>query len=235
MPLTIGCQKWHRKLPIIDDHADPCQKGGAAPYCRGMTEHPLLVPPTPTAALARDVVEKWASAAMVNHCLRSWVWGCRLAETVALDYDPELLYVAAMLHDLGVVPQFDAHAVPFEDAGGAVAWSFAAGAGWPAARRTRVEEVIQRHAWAVVDPGEDAEGYLLEAATSLDVSGSDAEKWDRAFIVEIGNAIPRLDFAREFGDAVNEQAHRKPHSEAARFGAGGGISRGEDFWQTILS
>ena len=199
-----------------------------------MTELALLTPPTPTAALAREVVEKWAGPALVNHCLRSWVWACRLAETTGLDYDPELLYVAAMLHDLGVVPHFDALAVPFEDAGGAVAWSFAAGAGWPAARRTRVEEVIQRHAWAAVDPDEDAEGYLLEAATSLDVSGSGSENWDPAFIVSVGRAVPRLDFAAAFGTAVHAQADRKPHSEAARFDARGGIARGERFWQSIL-
>ena len=199
-----------------------------------MTDLELLAPPTPTAALAREVAEKWAGPALVNHCLRSWVWGCNLAETLGLDYDPELFYVAAMLHDLGVVPHFDALTVPFEDAGGAVAWSFAAGAGWPPARRTRVEQIIQRHAWAVVDPEEDAEGYLLEAATSLDVSGSGEENWDRAFIVGVGRAVPRLDFALEFGAAVHEQAHRKPRSEAARFGASGGIERGELFWRTIL-
>jgi HD superfamily phosphodiesterase len=199
-----------------------------------MTHLALLTPPTPTAALARELVEKWSSPSLVNHCLRSWAWGRRLAENLGLDYDSELLYVAAMLHDLGVVPQFDAVAVPFEDAGGAVAWAFAAGAGWPPARRTRVEEVIQRHAWAVVDPEDDAEGYLLEAATSIDVSGSGAEKLDRAFIVDVGRTVPRFDFAREFTAAVHEQAHRKPGSEAARFDAGGGIARGEAFWQSIL-
>ena len=172
---------------------------------------------------------------MVNHCLRSWVWASRLAETLGLDHDPELLFVASMLHDLGVAPHFDTLTVPFEDAGGAVAWSFAAGAGWPAERRTRVEEVIQRHAWAVVDPADDVEGYLLETATSLDVSGSGDDKWDRAFIVSVGRAIPRLDFADTFGHAVHEQASRKPGSEAARFDAGGGIARGDRFWQTILA
>lgn len=195
----------------------------------------LLTPPTATAALAREVVEKWSSPALVNHCLRSWVWGARLAQTMSLDYDPELLFVAAMLHDLGVSDHFDALAVPFEDAGGAVAWSFAAGAGWPPARRRRVEEVIQKHAWASVDLQSDVEGYLLEAATSLDVSGSDSQRWDPAFLREVGAAIPRLGFADEFGASMHEQAGRKPHSEAARFDAGKGTVRGAKFWAETLA
>jgi len=195
----------------------------------------LLTPPTPTAALALEVLEKWSGPALVNHCLRSWVWAQRLAETMSLDHDPELLFVAAMLHDLGVVPEFDAVATPFEDAGGAVAWSFAAGAGWPPDRRRRVEEVIQKHAMRSVDPLSDAEGFLLEAATSLDVSGSGADRWDPAFIREVGLAVPRLDFAVSFGASMHEQARRKPGSEAARFDAGGGAARGAEFWEETLS
>jgi len=195
----------------------------------------LLTPPTATAALALEVLEKWSSPELVNHCLRSWVWAQRLAETMALDHDPELLFVAAMLHDLGVAPHFDALAVPFEDAGGAVAFTFATGAGWSPRRRSRVEEVIQKHAMRSVDPLSDAEGFLLEAATSLDVSGSGWERWDAAFVRAVGLALPRLDFARSFGAAMHEQALRKPHSEAARFDAGGGVARGEAFWAETLS
>lgn len=195
----------------------------------------LLTPPTATAALALEVLGTWSSPELVNHCLRSWVWAQRLAQTMALDHDPELLFVAAMLHDLGVAPHFDALAVPFEDAGGAVAWTFAAGAGWSPQRRRRVEEVIQKHAMRSVDPLSDAEGFLLEAATSLDVSGSGAERWDPAFVRAVGLELPRLDFAASFGASMHEQALRKPHSEAARFDAGGGAARGEAFWEETLS
>jgi hypothetical protein len=34
-----------------------------------------------------------------------------------------------MLHDIGLVKEFDSHTVPFEQAGGHVAWVFGAGAG----------------------------------------------------------------------------------------------------------
>src|SRR4051794_14610040 len=37
-------------------------------------------------------------------------------------FDADLLYVAAMLHDIGLVAAFDSHTVDFEQAGGHVAW-----------------------------------------------------------------------------------------------------------------
>jgi hypothetical protein len=45
-------------------------------------------------------------------------------------FDPELLYVASLFHDFGLVPEFDSHTISFEKAGGHVARVFAAGAGW---------------------------------------------------------------------------------------------------------
>ena len=81
---------------------------------------------------------------------------------MGIAFDEELLYVAAMLHDIGLVTAFDNATVSFDEAGGNVAWMFAAGAGWPLERRVRLSEVIVRHMWESVDPAFDAEGHLLE-------------------------------------------------------------------------
>lgn len=200
-----------------------------SPYRRAVTElDTLLTPPTPTAALALDAARATATPALVNHCLRSWAFATTLGERLGLTVDAELLFVSAMLHDHGVVPEFDAHEVPFEDAGGAVGWMFAAGAGWPVARRERVREVIQRHAWASVDPAFDAEGHLLEAATTFDVRGVGADQWDRELVVAVTGGLPRYDFSSWFGGAIASQAERKPGSNAARFAPG--IADGGRYW-----
>ena len=75
-------------------------------------------------------------------------------------------------------------------AGGNVGWVFAAGAGWPPARRTRVSEIIVRHMWSAVDPAVDVEGHLLELATSLDITGSQQDDWPIELRREIVRRVP---------------------------------------------
>ncbi|MBT2501432.1 HD domain-containing protein [Curtobacterium sp. ISL-83] len=195
----------------------------------------LLAPPSPVAARALDVVLAWSSPALVNHCLRSWAWASLLAPTIDLDPDRELLFVATMLHDLGVTPSFDAHTVPFEDAGGAVGSVFAVGAGWDAVRARRVGEVVERHMWTAVDRAMDVEGHLLEVATSLDVSGVGFDLLPAESLRAVTAAVPRLDFSAAFDGLVHEQAGRKPDSSAARLDRSGNVAAGGARWDAFLA
>lgn len=190
----------------------------------------LLEPPTETARRSLEVAREWCSPALLNHCLRSWVWAKTLGDSLDLAVDDELLFVAAMLHDLGVTEPFDAHVMPFESSGGAAAWTFAAGAGWSVERRERVQQVIERHMWVSVDVDDDPEGFLLEVATSLDVAHAGAERWDASLRREITAIIPRLDFGAQFASAIGAQASRKPESTAARLHASERIAHGDAAW-----
>jgi hypothetical protein len=181
----------------------------------------LLVPPGPATQAAREVVVRFGSAALVNHCERSYLWSASLGQLKRIPYDAELLYVASMLHDLGLVPAFDNHLAPFEEAGGDVGWVFGAGAGWPAERRARVKEIIVRHMGDDVDPAVDAEGHLLRAAAALDVAGRDVDAWPADFRAEVLRRYPRLTLVAEFAAAFEDQARRKPGCAAAAAVASG--------------
>ena len=185
-----------------------------------------LVPPDTLATrAAREVVTRYSSAAMVNHCERAYLWSAALGELTGATYDRELLYVASMLHDLGLAAAFDNYRAPFEDAGGDVGWVFAAGAGWPPERRTRVKEIIVRHMWREVDPAFDIEGHLLCEGTGLDIVGRNAETWPETFRAEVLERFPRLDLTAEFLAAFEDQAGRKPGCAAAASVAAGFADR----------
>ncbi|GAA4664139.1 HD domain-containing protein [Frondihabitans cladoniiphilus] len=182
----------------------------------------FAAPNTPAAAAARELAEAYSTPSLLNHVTRSWLWAEAFAEVEGrTDVDHELVYVAALLHDIGVAPAFDNVALSYEEAGGHVAVALTAGAGWPAARRQRVLDVIIRHNWPSVDPEQDVEGYLLEIATGLDISGARPDVLPAEFVAEVLQAYPRQALADEFTAAVTDQAERKPTTAAHRLVLGG--------------
>jgi HD domain len=172
-------------------------------------------PDTAAALAANQVARRYCSSALYAHSVRSLLWGVAYAEREGLYFDSELFCVAAMLHDVGLTRPFDAHQMPFEEAGGQVAWVFAAAAGWSDDRRNRVAQVIEKHMSPSVDPHEDAEGHLLEVATGIDISGRGLDLIPKALQAEVMTAWPRLDLATEFTECLRLQADRKPTSRAA--------------------
>ncbi|MBO3100467.1 HD domain-containing protein [Cellulomonas fengjieae] len=180
-----------------------------------MTELPR--PRTAVAQAAVEVGRAYYPPALFNHCLRSYHFAADAGRRLGLDVDDELLFVAALLHDIGLVAVFDSATEPFEISGGHLAEVFTWGAGWPEARRRRAGEVIVRHMEDDVDPAVDPEGHLLEIATGLDVSGRNSQQWPRTTLVEVLHRYPRLDLTDVFAGCFDEQARRKPDSLAAGF------------------
>jgi hypothetical protein len=172
-------------------------------------------PDTPACYGALEVARAYCSPALLNHSIRSYVWAAAYAKQEGIHFDSELLYVSSVLHDIGLVEAFDSHRLPFEEAGGHVAWVLTAGAGWPAERRRRAAEVIEKHIWAEVDIEKDVEGFLLERSTGVDISGRNCDDFTDEFCDQVLASYPRLDLAAEFVGCLQDQAMRKPHSSAA--------------------
>jgi hypothetical protein len=174
-------------------------------------------PHTCAAQGAFTLANQYQSAAITAHAIRSWLWAEAFAVVENLrDVDHELLYIAAILHDIGTVPEYDNHTMSYEHAGGHVGVALTAGAGWATERRQRVLDVIVRHNWTTVDPGLDVEGHLLEIATGLDISGARPDELPEEFLREVLAAHPRGDLAKEFTSCVVDQAERKPATAARR-------------------
>src|SRR4051794_26210303 len=104
-----------------------------------------MFPEGPAAAAALSVATRYYSPALLNHCVRSYLWGAMYGTAHGITFDDELYYVSALLHDIGLTEAFDSHSLPFEEAGGYLAWVFGIAAGWPPDRADRVEQIIVLH------------------------------------------------------------------------------------------
>lgn len=185
----------------------------------------LEIPATSVCRAALEVATAYCSPALLNHSVRAYLWAAGYAQQRGISFDAELLYVSAMLHDLALVKEFDNHSLPFEEAGGHVAWVFGAAAGWSVERRRRAAEIIVRHMWDEVDVTQDPEGYLLELSTGMDISGRRTEDLHPDLRADVLARYPRLGLGKEFIGYFNDQAQRKPLCLAAKFVHNGFASR----------
>jgi hypothetical protein len=174
-----------------------------------------MFPQTPAATAALSVAARFYSPALLNHCIRSYLWGATYASAHGIGFDDELYYVSAMLHDIGLTDPFDSHRLPFEEAGGELAWVFGVAAGWPADRAARATEIIVLHMHDDVAADTDPESHLLQVATSWDVAGRRPEEFSQATRVDVLARYPREGFGREFLECFEDQARRKPDGAAA--------------------
>jgi hypothetical protein len=166
------------------------------------------------AALAEEVY----GAELLNHCLRCWYFGDLFAQIERRVYDPELLYIACLMHDFALT---DDHRPTGKDApcfavhGGQLARQTLQG--WGAGDRTAqtVAEAIAAHMNVSVPVEAGVEAHLLHAAAHLDVAGTRVGEVPRSLIKQINAAHPRNQFAQNFIDAMRTEAHEHPDSRTA--------------------
>jgi hypothetical protein len=184
-----------------------------------------MFPQTPAAAAALAVANRFYSPALLNHCVRSYLWGTMYGARHDIAYDDELYYVSALLHDIGLTEAFDSHRLPFENAGGELAWVFGTAAGWSADRAARANEIIVLHMRDDVPAADDPESHMLQVATSWEVVGRRPEEFPPEARGDVLARYPRHGFGAEFTACFEDQAERKPGSTAAASLANDGARR----------
>lgn len=173
--------------------------------------------PVPDSAFSRAAREEIATVApgfLVNHSVRAYAWAVELARHDDLQFDQEVLYVSALLHDIGLVPAYDLGGC-FETDGAIEAERFSLEHGQPAERARAIYDVIDLHMLAEAPAGSTAEVVLLNDSTGTDVTGYRYADVRPEAVGPILAAYPRLEFKREFAALFRDQAARKPTCRVA--------------------
>jgi HD domain len=160
------------------------------------------------AAAARDLL----TPAVLNHSHRAYAWGTAIAALHEIEFDRELLYVAAMFHDTGLpspVPNVD-----FTVRSAELAREFTNGHGVPPGGRELVANAIAMHHTPGVDPDCGAEAFLLSAGAGVDVFGLRSDEVPDALRRSVVREFPRLGFKREFSGLWRTEAKRVPRGRA---------------------
>lgn len=168
----------------------------------------------PDSALARkaaDLAARAHSTSLLNHVHRTWWFAEFLGTKRGLKYDRELVYLAALLHDLGLSDQ---HAGPnrFEVDGADAASRFLLEHHYPPEKAELVWDAIALHSSGGIAERKRPEIALINFGAHVDVMGLRLEEISRALIDDTLALYPRLGFKRAFSEALAEVARRKPHT-----------------------
>jgi hypothetical protein len=185
-----------------------------------LTRLGMPVPDSALARRARELIADVAAPFLVNHSVRSYAWAVELARHDRLQFDPEILYVSAILHDIGLVPAYDLGGC-YEVDGAIAAERLVGEAGEPEARARAIYDVIALHNLETLPPDPASEVVLLWDSTGIDVTGDRFADVRPAIIPGLLAAYPRVDFKREFTALFGDQASNKPTCRAAEMVATG--------------
>jgi HD superfamily phosphodiesterase len=178
----------------------------------GQTAAGVTVPDTRLARDATELVRASTTDLVYHHSRRVFWFGSLQGRNRGLSFDPELLYIGAMFHDLGLNEQFRGSGRRFEVDSADEARRFLQSHGVPEHSIRRVWTAIALHTTPGIPQFMEPEVALVTAGVEYDVLGigyDDISDADRAEIVALH---PRPDFKRNILEAFTEGIAPKPET-----------------------
>jgi len=172
----------------------------------------IKVPDSSIVRQAEDLARSMSSDMLFNHVMRCYWFGELFAQKEGKKVDSELMFLSAVLHDLGLTDHV-AGQQRFEIEGAHVARKFLVEKGVSEDRAQKVWDNIALHTWDMNQFRGDT-SRLMQLGLAYDVSGVAGEQLDDGDVAEVVRRYPRLSFKRAFNEALNHEVDRKqpyPH------------------------
>ena len=176
----------------------------------------IELPHTPLCLKAYSLCRSNAPEFLLNHSLRTYLFGALHAAHHGQVFHGETAFVASVLHDCGLLRKFASKAHSFEVDGADSAERFAKEQGMSAADVKIVWNAIVMHDMSFsVATHQSPEATLVAAGAAADVLGPDEDMIAPAATKEVVAAFPRLQFKREFVALLVDHCNRKPGAQTA--------------------
>jgi len=151
-----------------------------------------------------------AGGPMERHCLRARRIAAEICGRRGWAHDPELLTVAAILHDIGLYPAVTQGGV-YTAEGAALARELLPAHGWSAVRIERCADAIDRHHELRPQRSRGNEVEALRLADLVELSGGLLTfGLDRRWLRSLNAAVPRSGLIGELGREVGRAVRERP-------------------------
>lgn len=158
---------------------------------------------------ASSLVERVHSRALLHHVHRTWWFAEFLGKQRGLKYDREALYLAALLHDLGLTNEFSANQ-RFEVDGADAASRFLLANGYSESKAELVWDAIALHTSAGIADRKQPEIALISLGAHVDVMGLHLEEITPALVDDTLALYPRIGMKAAFTEAIADVVRKKP-------------------------
>jgi HD domain len=170
----------------------------------------------PDSKMARDLTELIRSREpdlLFHHSTRVYLFGALTGQRKRLKYDPELLYVGAMFHDIGLTEAYRESRLRFEVDGANAARDFLRSYGIPEASVETVWDAIALHTTPGIPEHKKPEVALVTSGVEMDVLGIAYTQFTREQREAVIAAHPRgPQFKNNIIDAFYQGMKHRPDS-----------------------
>jgi HD domain-containing protein len=171
----------------------------------------VKIPDSKIAREAAELVRQYETELLFNHSVRVFLFGAMKGIREGLNFDAELLYVASLFHDLGLVDAYHTETKRFEVDGADAARNFLRSHGISDPKADLVWEAIALHTTPGIPQYMRPEIALTNAGVLVDVVGIGYDNYTPEQRDEVIAAFPRGDnFKADFIQAQTCSALKKP-------------------------
>jgi HD domain len=173
----------------------------------------VTVPDSILAREATELVRDTASALLFNHSCRVYYFGALAGQRSGLSFDPELLYIGSMFHDMGLTARYSSATERFEVDGANAAREFLRSHGIEQREIDLVWAAIALHTTPGIPKHMHPVIALVNAGVLMDAVGIGYEHFTEAQRTAVTALYPRgARFEEEFIQAFYDWNKHKPET-----------------------
>jgi len=175
----------------------------------------------PDSRIAREItqlIRDTESDLLFHHSTRVYFWGALTGKRNGLTFDPELLYAAAMFHDIGITHAYHESQLRFEVDGANAARDFLRGHGISEGDIEKVWLAIALHTTPGIPEYMHPVISLVQAGAGMDMAGRNYDHFTDEEREAVIAAYPRShDFGHEVIEAFYQRMKHRPGSTFGTF------------------
>ena len=173
----------------------------------------ISIPDSDLCKKATQLAAEVSGKSLYNHCIRTYLFGEILGRRDRLKCDRELLYLGAVMHDLGLTERFDGNQ-RFEVDGADAAQAFLLEHGLPEEKAQIVWDAIALHTSIGIASRKQPEIALVHLGSGMDAFGLRLEDIPPETVERVLDAYPRLGWNQASLKLFISQVKRKPQVAA---------------------